>query len=76
MKTLQNKDRKFQTDRFLKSIFYRDYFKPFLEEKIKSVMSIKRIDTGDIEKSYLKQKVKLDIYEGIFKRLQQWSKEK
>jgi len=60
---------------FVTGNFYRKYFRPHIEEEIRNASDIKKIDENDIERSYLKQKIKADIYRGILNKLDTWIKE-
>jgi len=74
MKEIEKKDRANATKLFLTSEFWIKYFKPNIEEEIRINSNIKRIDETDIEKSYLKTKIKVDIYSGILYKIGSWVK--
>jgi len=72
---LDDRDRRAKlTKIFLDSPFYNEYFKPDIEEEINNARDISKLDDKDIERSYLKKKVRLDVYRGILLKLEKWAK--
>ena len=51
-----------------------DYFLPYITLQMSKAESITKFDEENIEKSYYKQKAKLDVYKGLINTLEQWLK--
>ncbi len=54
---------------------YKKHFKPYIEKQIISCKNIKKIDVGNIEKSFIERRAKLDMYEGFLNTIKTWLKE-
>jgi hypothetical protein len=53
---------------------YRKYFEPELNRIIEENSNIKTLNPEELEKSYLSQKIKVDVYRGILSKLDNWVK--
>ncbi len=73
MKPEEKKDRAVLTSEMLVGAWYKKYFEPELEKKVARVRDIKALDEKELENSYIKNKVKLDVYQGILTMLKAWS---
>ena len=75
---LKDESVKYKVDRanavreMMSSVGFKDFLQPELEKKITEVTDIKKIDEKNVEKSYMKNKLKYDIYSGILNMLKNW----
>jgi len=53
---------------------WKYYILPEIEKEIKENMNIFRIDQNNIEKSYLRQKIKVEVYRGLIDKINKWIK--
>jgi len=74
MKEEDKKERAKLMQIFLDSKLFVRYIKPMIEDEIKKASDIRKIDERNIEKSYYKQKIKLNVYQGILAKFYEWSK--
>lgn len=71
---IDKKERAELTDKIVGTRWFQLYFKPYIENEVKKNESIKTLDIKDIEKSYIKQKVRYDVYSGILYKIEEWIK--
>jgi len=77
--TPEEKDR-IETDRnkkikiMVETPGFIDYFLPYITLQMSKAESITKFDEDHIEKSYYRQKAKLDVYKGLINTLEQWLK--
>jgi len=68
--------RKQSFQEFVKTAVWTQYLKPYLEGKIDRFLSIKNIDTKEVEKSYLKNIIKVDVYKDIIFKIEiEWQED-
>ncbi len=62
---------------FVKTATWQEDIKPYIEKQVERFSDIRFLDPKDIENSYLRHKVKVDVYKDIlFKIEKEWQEEK
>lgn len=54
---------------------WKFWLAPLIQHEISIVADIRKIDDTDVEKSFWKQKIKFNIYNGILNRIDTWIKD-
>lgn len=60
------------TAEIMETAWYKQYFQPEMERKAASARDIKHINDKEIEKSYLKQIVRADVYSSVLNMMREW----
>jgi hypothetical protein len=75
----EKEERRKMTVEFKESTFFHKYFKPHFEAVIQKCDRISNIDetsASSIVNSYMRGKAKRDAYQGVFNKIESWSKKK
>jgi len=51
---------------------WKEWLAPSLKKDIEDNLNIKHINETNIEKTFYQQKIRVDVYSGIFKKLDEW----